>query len=234
MLERALRAGVRVPIVLADREAQTERLSIALGQAKEAGSTILEAPGSVLEEFSEGRSADGVVALVETRSFSADELFALGSPGERLVLVAVDTKEPGNLGALCRTALAAGATGMLVGGEGTDIWHPKALRTSRGSVFKLPLASLPGVEEAVGVAQAAGFVAVGAVVSGGQRVGALGRHRRDRALYLGGEAHGLSDSVSETLDELVSIPMREGVDSYAVNPAAAILLHGLGPFGDRS
>ena len=90
------------------------------------------------------------------------------------------------------------------------------------------------VEEAVGVAQAAGFVAVGAVVSGGQRVGALGRHRRDRALYLGGEAHGLSDSVSETLDELVSIPMREGVDSYAVNPAAAILLHGLGPFGDRS
>ncbi|HVZ32137.1 MAG TPA: TrmH family RNA methyltransferase, partial [Polyangiaceae bacterium] len=139
MLERALRAGWRPRAVLVgERELEREaELGELLKSHLAVGLAVHRVPDAVLLELGEERRAALVTALFDLpREASASELLAR-APAPALYLVVVDVEEPGNVGALLRTALACGAAGMLCVGA-TDPFHPKAVRTSLGSAFKLP------------------------------------------------------------------------------------------------
>ena len=106
-----------------------------------------------------------------------------------------------------------------------DPFHPKAVRTSMGSLFRIPTIRYRESETLLEDLAGLEFAKVGAASAGGDPLSGAARTEAPLAIFLGGEAFGLPTGTSRSMDRLVTIPMAPGVDSYSVNAAAAILLH---------
>lgn len=228
LFERALRSGTQLRQVLVgqavlDRPGEREReLLMSLA---EAGVAYQALPDEVLAEATGGRSLGGFLGLAELPLVRALADVLVRAP-EALLLGAVGLDDPGNVGALVRTAHASGAAALLAVGC-TDPFHPRAVRTSMGSIFRLPVLEFPELGEALAALREAGVHSWGSVCEGGQSLRDLGPRDGPRAMFLGSEAFGLAPAEHQHFDGLVSIPMPPGVDSLSVNAAAAVLLYGL-------
>lgn len=242
--ERALRAGARLRAALvAESFAQSTAESMdgpgarrarLLEDLVAAGVEPLRVADEVLEELCEGRDLGRIVALASLPSPADLSTWAV-EPG--LALVACDVEEPGNVGALGRTALASGA-GLFATTGISDPFHPKAVRTSMGSLFRLGVLQRASTAELVRELAQRGVRSVAAVSQGGiplDRAVAAGiaAGARPLAVLVGSEAFGLEPEVVEAVEERVTIPMANGVDSYSVNAAAAILCWTLGRAAGR-
>ena len=126
----------------------------------------------------------------------------------RLVLVAVETSEPGNAGTLIRIADALGADAVVLAGDSVDPYNGKCLRASAGSIFALPVLVEPDVHALVATLRQAGLSSPGHH----PRRRAVARRRRPvrarRPGCSGSEAHGLSTELAALADARVRIPMR--------------------------
>jgi TrmH family RNA methyltransferase len=109
----------------------------------------------------------------------------------------------------------------------TGAFHPKAIRTSMGSLFRMKVLEYATLEPLVQALRAAGIRTLGAVSRNGTPLPELGARTGPLAVVFGSEAFGLSAEECRQLDELVTIPMRTGVDSFSVNAAAAMFLYEL-------
>jgi TrmH family RNA methyltransferase len=166
----------------------------------------------VLRKMSYRSDPEGVLAVVEIprRELPADPT---------LVLVAVGIEKPGNLGAMARTADAAGADAILVAEGRSDPWNPNAIRASTGAVFTLPIVDVTRDEIAALPVQK-----IAAALDAKTRHADVD-YTRPTAFLVGAEDVGLPDAYRELADERVRIPMRRGVtDSLNAGAAAAVLL----------
>jgi TrmH family RNA methyltransferase len=140
-------------------------------------------------------------------------------PGSAALVVAmVDVRDPGNAGTVLRTADAAGVDAVVACGGTVDLFNPKTVRASAGSVFHVPLSI-----DADPVAALDGLAPrrrLGAVVRGGEDYAALD-WRQPTVLVLGNEASGLADGLP--LDGTVSIPMAGAAESLNVGMACAVI-----------
>jgi TrmH family RNA methyltransferase len=226
--ERALRAGVWLDSVLvAEARARRggERAQALLDELRSCAGTVVHVVSeSTLLELTEGRE-DTFVGLARLPAAPIlERLLTDSGYGPPLLLVAVDVDDPGNVGALARTALASGAV-ALIGVGITDAWHPRAIRTSMGSVFKLPLPLYDSPATLLAELGALGVRSLGAATSTGRPLPEVVFDKSPVAFWLGSEAFGLSTGLVQELDGVVSVPMVPEVDSYSVNAAAAILLY---------
>lgn len=185
---------------------------------------VVAVPEADLLEFAQGRNSGLVLGLFSTRNTLTIEQLRTPAEDPFLALVLVDVEEPGNVGALIRTALAGFANAVICVGV-SDPYHPKAVRTSMGSLFRLPVARLPDVQAALDVTS--GYARFAALATGGVPPWELSPSNGPRALFVGNEAQGLPPSVTTAIDGGVTIPMPQTVDSYSVNAATAILLYEL-------
>ena len=223
LFERALRAGaaleaaITTQAFLDDGDERSQRL---LSDLRGAGVELQVVPDDVLVELTEGRSIGALVGLAELPK--APTLASLATGSARF-LAAVGIDDPGNIGALLRTAHATGARALLTVGA-CDAFHPKAVRTSMGSVFKLPVVPFMSLEHAVEELRALGIRSIGSVSSDGTDLHRLHVPPTGCAMFMGSEAFGLNESSQARMDELVTIPMADGVDSLSVNAAAAVLM----------
>ena len=141
-----------------------------------------------------------------------------------LVVVAVDVQDPGNLGALVRAADAAGAPGLIAAGVSADPLGWKALRASMGSAFRLPLARVTDVNDAVSSARLLDIGVVAFVPRGGTPLTRVDL-RGAVCLLLGGEGPGLAPTLTEAADVQASIPMTAAVESLNVAVAGALAVY---------
>jgi len=139
------------------------------------------------------------------------------------VLVAAGIQDPGNLGALLRTAEAAGATGAYLTDGAADPFSWKALRGSMGSAFRLPHRRRLATADALSRLEARGVTVVAADPEGGQRYDHADL-RRPVAILLGPEGAGLAPTTRARASAAVAIPMARGVESLNVAVAAGVLL----------
>ena len=228
--ERAVRAGCRVERVLVSRSFETdpsERARSLLRELSRGGAELIPAPDQAVLRLMEGRGGGGIVSLVPLPAPARVEgLLETVKGREASVLVAAGVDDPGNLGALARTALASGALAIALTPPG-DPYHPRAVRTSMGSIFRLPVVRYSGFREAVTGLAALRFRTVGAVARGGTPLPEVRIGAQRVALVVGSEAFGLSEAEAGLLDRRVTIPMAGEIDSYSVNAAAAILLYAI-------
>lgn len=192
-----------------------------LDRAAASGTRVVEVTTPVLEAMSPVRSVSGVIAVCERPIIEARAVLA---PAPPLVVAAIGVQDPGNVGALIRSADAGGATGVLLDGHAADPWGWKALRASMGSTFRLPV-----------LRDEAALVRLGGWQRDGVRIAAAdprdGVSMYDAALggpialVLGGEGGGLPASVLERADLRVRVPMRSRVESLNVAVAAALLVY---------
>ncbi len=141
-----------------------------------------------------------------------------------LFLASLDIVDPGNVGALTRTAHAAGAAALLAVGA-SDPFHPRATRISRGSIFRLPIIHYPTAGELLDDLRRCGVTSVATDATGGMPLPAFVWPDGPVAALMGNEAVGLTPAVAAAVDYTVTIPMAAGVDSYSVNAAAAIVCY---------
>ena len=125
-----------IAAVSASRLASDSEEALIARSLRRAGVDVIEAPDSVLAAMSPVRTPSGIVAIVSRRPTLAGEMCGLPNA---FVLVAMDVQDPGNVGALMRTAEAGGMSGMLVTGGSANPFSWKAVRGSMGSALRLPV-----------------------------------------------------------------------------------------------
>jgi TrmH family RNA methyltransferase len=223
---RAMEAGAVVeqafvcPSLISSQEAK--RVAEKLGQTFGpfgAEMEALEVSARAFERLAYGDRADGVVLVVRAPGTS---LAGLELPAEPLLVVTEDVEKPGNVGAILRSADAAGADAVIAIG-GTDLFNPNVIRASVGTVFSMPIAAAPAEETVVWLRERG----VRIVAS---RVDATRLHveadlRGAVAIVLGSEATGLSEAWRGPDVEAIRLPMAGRADSLNVSAAAAVLLY---------
>jgi RNA methyltransferase, TrmH family len=223
LLERALRAGWSPRQLLVGQAAARQPQFAALVEQHGLQPRVQLVPDAALLALAGGRQAGLVTAVFELPESGSASALLSAQLAPALLLVAVDIEEPGNVGALIRTALACGAAGMLCVGA-TDPFHPKAVRTSLGSLFKLPLArALPG--ELMAQLRAHGVHTLAAVAREGVALQHAAWPRGSTAVLVGNESQGLGEHWRAAADARVSIDLSRAADSFCVNAAAAICLY---------
>lgn len=198
-----------------------------------AANELYECSDEVLGKLSALETHQGVAVLFARRAWEPADLLR-GAPsgggaggglarGAALVVVAAGVRDPGNLGALLRTAEAAGATGLLALRGGADPFREKAVRGSMGSVFRLPVLAGHTEHAVVRFAEAHGLALVTADGSGEVDYTECDL-RRPTALVLGAEAAGVPEALLAAAAARVRIPLQAPVESLNVSVAAGVLL----------
>jgi TrmH family RNA methyltransferase len=167
----------------------------------------------VLRKMSYRGEPEGVIAIVEIPQRTLP-------PNSTLLLVAVGIEKPGNLGAMARTADAAGADALLVGDARSDPWNPNAIRASTGAVFTLPIVDVTAADVARLPHQKI------AAALGATQLHTEPDYRGPTAFLVGAEDAGLDETWRALADTQVEIPLRGGTaDSLNASAAAAVLLY---------
>jgi RNA methyltransferase, TrmH family len=187
---------------------------------------LAEAPVHVVTDkaakaLSETVTSVGLFAVCTVPQVRLVDVLA-GDP--RLVLVAVDTSEPGNAGTLIRIADALGADAVVLAGDGVDPYNGKCLRASAGSIFALPVVEEPDVPALVGTLRGAGLKILATTVDGDVALSDANLSA-PTAWMFGSEAHGLSVEQAALADARIQIPMSGSAESLNIAAAAAICLY---------
>jgi TrmH family RNA methyltransferase len=219
----ALRSSY-VRSVLVD-EAAIERHQDLLSVASRAGIGSAAVPSRDFAELADTVTPQGILAVCDTVDVPLAETL---TPGTRLVVLCDQVRDPGNLGTVIRCADAFGADAVLVSAGSVDLYHPRTVRATTGSLFHLPISVGVDLAEAVAAARRAGLSTYGAD-GGAERtvdhLAASGELSRPLLWVFGNEAWGLPAEHAALLDGLISLPMYGRAESLNLSTAAAVLLY---------
>jgi len=217
----ALQGGGRpVELFRAPELAGADPLEVAARVSAVPGATVTEVSRGVLEKISYRESPDGWLAVMETPGCPLAEL----DPGPQpLILVCESIEKPGNLGAMLRTAEAAGVSAVISAAAVTDFGNPNVVRASKGTVFTVPVAgdSSPAVLRWLRSRHASVVVTTPAGTRSPAEVDLTG----PTAVVIGSESSGVTSLWHKEADATVRIPMYGHVNSLNAAAAAAVLLY---------
>ncbi len=213
-VDGVLARGATIEAVYVDGTARGAAARVA-GHARERGVTVREVVPGALARAGEVRTNAGVIALARRPPVPGRDTLARGA----CWLVCTEIGDPGNLGALVRSAEAAGAAGIVVGRGSADVYNPKSVHTSAGAVFGITVLE-DDIVTVLSDLATRGVRRVGAVAHGGVAPWDCAFGPR-LALVLGHETRGIEGL---DVDERVSIPMAGAAESLNVAAAATVLL----------
>ncbi len=195
--------------------------------AVDAGVDVEFVTEQVLESIADTVTPQGIVAVCHQFPTSVKDLLRPGERAPRLVAILEEVRDPGNAGTIVRAADAAGADGVILSGRSVDLYNPKVVRATTGSIFHLPIAVGVELGSVVERARATGLQVLAADVKGDdllavRREGALSR---PTAWLFGNEARGLSDEQLAFADRVVSVPLYGRAESMNLATAASVCLY---------
>ncbi len=218
---RAIAAGVEVVEVYSlSGLCGDEAHQALLAAAKQAGAELLEVAPHVMEKLSFGQRVEGLVAVaMSPRRMLAD----LQVPDDAVVAIVEGVEKPGNLGAILRTADAAGVAAVIFADGATDLFNPNAIRASLGAIFHVPVVQAASAA-AIDWLRERKFQILAARVDGSIDYTAADFRGRV-AIALGSEAHGLSQPWQAEDIPALRLPMLGLVDSLNLSATAAVLFY---------
>lgn len=190
---------------------------------KKRGGRLVAVTEPVLAAISPVQHPSGVVAIARARPADLGVVFSAAADVP-LVVVVAGVQDPGNVGAIVRTAAAFGATGVVAIDGTANPFGWKALRGAMGGTFRIPVTSRALLPEVMHAARRAGVRLVAAVPRGGTPLPTLDL-RAPVAVVLGAEGAGVDPETVRAAGETVTIPMGEPVESLNVAVAAAVILY---------
>ena len=224
LCEEALRSGIKIEAVIFSEEiAKKEKAARLLKELESVCDRFGEVSESLLASVSYTKTPQGIILLAR-RPASGPTLLKAKDGEPRLLVLMEAINNPVNVGAIVRSAEAAGATGAIATVNTADPFSPKSLRGAMGSAFRIPIWNGVSYQEAVAWCAEERIRTVCADLN------ATVLHTEinwttPRALIVGPESAGLSEEQVRMADEAVKIPMRGRVESLNVGVAAAILLY---------
>ena len=192
-----------------------------------------KAPGIVVEEItpavyaamSDTVTPQGVLALVSMCDFSLEDVLGLSSNKPAHVIILESLQDPGNLGTIVRTAEGAGATGIIMNSTTVDIYSPKVVRSTMGSIFRVPHIITSDLAATIDT------------LKGDYKLDIFAAHLKGENFYdeldfsgpvgfmIGNEGNGLTDETASLATKYLKIPMEGRLESLNASVAASILMY---------
>jgi RNA methyltransferase, TrmH family len=210
--------------VFVTRDAATRHAEM-VADATGKGVDVYVVSGEVMASLSQTVTPQGMVAVCAFLDRPVEDVAAAAS---QLVAVLAHVRDPGNAGTVIRTADAAGADAVVLGGESVDPYNGKCVRASAGSLFHLPLAAGVPIDRAVSALKARGLTVLAADGHGGLDLDSAidgGRLDGPTAWLFGNEAWGLPPETRALADDVVRVPIYGSAESLNLATAAAVCLY---------
>ncbi len=227
----ALRGGVPINALYVAAGAERDgRLREAFQLAGDHGISMLEVPRFELDRLTGGAVHQGLAARIPAYSYAHpdDLLHRAAERGEKALIVALDqVTDPRNLGAVIRSAAAFGAHGVLIPERRAAGMTASAWKTSAGAAARLPVAQTVNLTRTLRAYADQGCMVVGLAADGDVSLPDLDLATGPLVLVIGSEGKGLGRLVSETCDQLCSIPMAGDVESLNAGVAASVALYSI-------
>ncbi|MFF3564314.1 TrmH family RNA methyltransferase [Streptomyces sp. NPDC002574] len=202
-----------------------ERHAGIVAAARAAGVPVFTATDEVVAEMADTVTPQGVIGLCRFLDTPFEEILRARP---RLVAVLAHVRDPGNAGTVLRCADAAGADAVVLTDASVDLYNPKAVRASAGSLFHLPVAVGVPMETVVGGLRGAGVRLLAADGAGERDLDAEldeGTMGGPTAWIFGNEAWGLPEETRALADEVVRVPIHGRAESLNLATAAAVCLY---------
>ncbi|MBE5944556.1 MAG: RNA methyltransferase [Lachnospiraceae bacterium] len=174
--------------------------------------------------ISDTGTPQGVLALVNMFSYDIDEVICgIDTENDKspFVIIAERLQDPGNLGTIIRTSEGAGATGIMLSKDSVDIYNPKVVRSTMGSIFRVPIYISEDLKSDIDYIKSKGVTIYGAHLEG--RDFYEKNFANACGFLIGNEGNGLSEEISQTADDLIRIPMKGKVESLNAATSVAVI-----------
>jgi len=205
-------------------QAAYDRHTDIVSAAQEKSIELTVCTDAVLSQMADTVTPQGVVAVCE---YLDSSLASVVESSPRLIALLHEVKDPGNVGNIIRTADAAGADAVILTKESVDVFNPKVVRATTGSLFHLPVVVGMDLEDVVVKLKRSGVRVLAADAQGENLVDIrqAGVLALPTAWLLGNEAHGLSDEDEILADAIVAVPIYGAAESLSLPTAAAVCLY---------
>ncbi|UOE44782.1 TrmH family RNA methyltransferase [Agromyces larvae] len=192
--------------------------------ASEAGLDVEFVTEEVLDAMADTVTPQGFVAVCRQFPTAVKDVFA---QQPRLVAILEEVRDPGNAGTIVRAADAAGADAVIFSGRAVDLYNPKVVRSTTGSIFHLPVAVGAHLDDVLARAREAGLTVLAADVKGEDllAVREQGVLAGPTAWLFGNEARGLDDDQLALADRVVTVPIYGHAESMNLATAASVCLY---------
>ncbi len=224
LCEEALSSDLKIEAVIYSEDiARKPRAADLIGQLGSISDKVASVSEKLLDTISYTKTPQGIV-LLAARPASDGASFKLRQPSSPLLVIMHGVNNPVNVGAILRTAEAAGVSGVITTANTSDPFSPKALRGAMGSAFRVPIWAGTDYANAIAWCAERGIRTLGASVHSPNLFTEIDWHGAS-ALIVGPESSGLSPEEIAAADVTVSIPMQGAVESLNVAVATAVMLY---------
>lgn len=178
-------------------------------------------PDKLYSGISDTITPQGIMAVVKMKERTLDEVLDNGTTP--FIIITEKLQDPGNMGTIIRTAEGAGVTGIIVSKDSVDIYNPKTIRSTMGSIFRVPIYVSDNLVEDIAYTKKKGINIYAAHLNGEDF------YSKDFTsacgFLIGNEGNGLSDEISNMADELIRIPMCGKVESLNAGTSTAVITY---------
>ncbi len=184
----------------------------------------------VFAKMSDTQSPQGILCVMERYAYRQTDLIAHAKEKQQktgkppLFLVLEDVQDPGNLGTMIRTAEGAGADGIMMSAMTVDIYNPKTIRSTMGSLYRVPFCLVPDLAEVIKELKAQQIKVYAAHLKGEQYYHQV-KYSDGAAFLIGNEGNGLKKETADLADCYLKIPMEGKLESLNASVAAALLMY---------
>lgn len=199
---------------------------------EEKPSIIEEVADEVFKKMTDTLTPQGVLCIVNQRKYDLEKMIsdaveAKNAKGTKpLFLVLEGIQDPGNLGTIMRTAEGAGASGIIMSRETVDLYNPKTVRSTMGSIFRVPFLYTDDLKGAIGKLKEAQIPSFAAHLKG-KKSYKEADYSKGAVFFIGNEGNGLTEETANLADEYLIIPMQGKLESLNAAVSAALLMYAL-------
>ena len=174
-----------------------------------------------MKKLTDTVTPQGILCVVRQPSYTMEDI--INHPGHRLLMILEDIQDPGNLGTIFRTAEGAGASGIIMTKGCADLFNPKVVRSTMGSIYRVPFFVTDDIEQTISLVKNAQIEVFAAHLKGEHFYDEI--EYKDAAFLIGNEGRGLKDSTASLADTYIKIPMSGELESLNASMAAGILMY---------
>lgn len=186
--------------------------------------------GEVFGKMSDTQTPQGILCVMERHSYDVNQMIADAVKRKKetgrapLFLLLEDIQDPGNLGTMIRTAEGAGADGVIMSKGTVDIYNPKTIRSTMGSLYRVPFVYTEMLSDVITLLQKEGISVYAAHLSGEKYFHQFS-YGEGAAFLIGNEGNGLKKETADLADTYLKIPMEGRLESLNASVAAALLMY---------
>ncbi len=221
LIYEALNHGGEIEMILCREDCYTEGLHSGGAGLTQAGAAVTVLSSGLFRKLSDTETPQGIMAIVKKRHYTEEEFFA---PGASNIIVLDRLQDPGNIGTILRTADAAGYMGAILLKGTADIYSPKIVRATAGSLFRLPVFVADTPELVIRLLKKHKKDII-CTTPNCSRLYHDADLKENVAIIIGNEGNGVCDEFLKDSDTLIRIPMEGSIESLNAAVSAGILMY---------